>query len=388
MGLYSRILRPLAFRGDAERIHNLAIRAAEAASGSPLFCRLLSAQRAEISPRLRCTVAGLEFQHPLGLAAGYDKNGRGIPLWAALGFSHIEIGSVSADPSAGNPMPRLWRLPDDRGLIVNYGLPNEGSERVAARLTGVRAPVPIGINIVNTNHGPQAAPATDDAIVDDYVRSIRQLERHASYVMLNLSCPNTSGGRSFVSDSRRVRLLLEAVRDAAPVKPVFLKVAPFPSPQAVDAFLEEVDQVPFVRGFGINLPPGKPVPLSTPAAALGEMPGAVSGLPCQAIMDAAGAELYRRMDRKRFVLIATGGIFTAQDAYRKIRQGASLVQLLTAFVYEGPAVVRRVVHGLEQLLARDGFRHVAEAVGVDVAAGPHGSPNFTRSIPFDALSRH
>ena len=388
MSLYSRIFRPLAFRGDAERMHNLAIRAAEAASGSPAFCRLLAARQARTSSRLRCTVAGLEFQHPLGLAAGYDKNGRGISLWAALGFSHVEIGSVSADPSAGNPMPRLWRIADDRGLIVNYGLPNEGAGRVAARLTGVRASVPFGINIVNTNHGSQAKPATDDAIVADYVRSIRQLESHASYLMLNLSCPNTSDGRSFVSDSRRLRLLLEAVRDAAPVKPVFLKVAPFASLQALDAFLEEVDKVPLVRGFGINLPPGKPAPLSTPPAALREMPGAVSGMPCQAIMDAAGMEIYRRMDRKRYVIIGTGGIFTAQDAYRKIRQGAALVQLLTAFVYEGPAIIRQVVRGLEQLLARDGFTNVAEAVGVDMAASSRASSSPIRSIPLDTLSRH
>jgi dihydroorotate dehydrogenase (fumarate)/dihydroorotate dehydrogenase len=366
MGIYTRILRPLAFRCDSELMHNLAIGAAECASSVPPLCATLAAHSVRSHERLQCTVAGLHFRNPLGLAAGYDKNGRGTPLWAALGFGHIEIGSVSADPSAGNPKPRLWRIPEDRGLVVHYGLPNDGAERIAGRLAEVRLPVPLGINIVNTNHGPQAPPASDEAIVEDYVRSIRCLDAHAGYLMLNLSCPNTADGRGFVSKASRVSLLLEAVREAAPLKPVFLKVAPFENPRALGAFLEQVDGVPIVRGFGINMPPGKPAPLMTSAERLSSMPGGVSGGPCQAIMDRAGADLYRSMDRKRYSIIGTGGIFDATDAYRKIRLGASLVQLLTAFVYEGPGIVRRITAGLDELLARDGFGNVAEAVGVDI----------------------
>jgi dihydroorotate dehydrogenase len=367
MGIYARILRPIAFRRDSELMHNLAIGAAERASSAPLLCTTLAAHYVRSHERLQCTVAGINFRNPLGLAAGYDKNGRATPLWAALGFGHIEIGSVSADPSAGNPRPRLWRIPEDRGLIVNYGLPNDGAERVGRRLAEVQLPVPLGINIVNTNHGPQAPPASDEAIVEDYGRSIRCLDVHAAYLMLNLSCPNTADGRGFVSSASRVTLLLEAVREAAPVKPVFLKVAPFANPRALEAFLEQVDRVPVVRGFGINMPPGKPAPLATSAELLRAMPGGVSGKPCQDIMDRAGTELYRRMDRKRYSIIGTGGVFDAADAYRKIRQGASLVQFLTALVYEGPGIARRIAGGLDELLARDGFRNVAEAVGVDVA---------------------
>ena len=367
MGIYNRILRPLAFQCDAELLHNLAIGVAERASASSLLCASLGARYVRDYERLQCTVAGLHFRNPLGLAAGYDKNARGTPLWAALGFGHIEIGSVSADPSVGNPKPRLWRIPEDRGLIVNYGLPNEGAECVARRLSDVRLPVPLGINIVNTNHGAQAPPASDEAIVEDYVRSIRRLHAYAGYLMLNLSCPNTADGRGFVSSASRVNLLLESIREAAPAKPVFLKVAPFANPRALEAFLEQVDRVPIIRGFGINMPPGKPAPLTTSAERLRSMPGGVSGQPCQEIMDRAGADLYRRMDRKRYAIIGTGGVFDAAAAYRKIRLGASLVQFLTALVYEGPGVVRRIADGLAELLARDGFGHVSEAVGVDVA---------------------
>ena len=368
MRIYARILRPLAFHCDAEQMHNLAIGAAERASSVPLLCAALARHYVRPYERLQCTVAGLPFPNPLGLAAGYDKNGRGMPIWAALGFGHVEVGSISADPSAGNPKPRLWRIPADRGLIVHYGLPNDGAERVARRFAQARVPAPLGVNIVNTNHGPQAPPASDESIVEDYVRSIRKLDAHAGYFMLNLSCPNTADGRGFVSSASRVSLLLQAVREAAPSKPVFLKVAPFADLRALDGFLELVDSVPVVRGFGINMPPGKPAPLATSAEELRVMPGGVSGKPCQEIMDRAGADLYRRMDRKRYSIIGTGGVFDAADAYRKIRLGASLVQFLTALVYEGPGIVRRIASGLDELLARDGFRNVADAVGADVSS--------------------
>jgi len=366
MGIYARILRPLAFRCDAELMHNLAVGGAELASSAPSLCAAFANHYVRSYERLQCTVAGLQFRNPLGLAAGYDKNGRGIPVWAALGFGHIEIGSISSDPSAGNPRPRLWRIPEDHGLVVHYGLPNDGAERVAKRLVDARVSIPLGVNIVNTNRGAQAPPVSDEEIAEDYVRSIRCLDVHAGYFMLNLSCPNTAHGRGFVSSTSRVRLLLEAVREAAPVKPVFLKVAPFADLRALDTFLEQVDSVAFVRGFGINMPPGKPAPLATSAERLCAMPGGISGRPCQEIMDRAGADLYRRMDRKRYRIIATGGVFDAAGAYCKIRRGASLVQFLTALVYEGPGVVRRMTHGLDELLARDGFGNVAEAVGVDV----------------------
>ncbi len=356
MGVYTRLVRPVLFRADAENMHIAAIRAAEVLSASEMACRAVSAFCSVARPRLECSVAGLTFRNPLGLAAGYDKNGRCAPLLAALGFGHIEIGSVSADPSEGNQKPRLWRLPEERGLIVNYGLPNDGADVVAERLAHSGAPVPTGVNIVNTNRGAQARPSDEDAIIADYIRSIRRLDAHAAYLMLNLSCPNTPDGRAFISDTRRVRLLLEAVRGAAPSKPVFLKVAPFANARSLEAFLEQVDASPLIRGFGINLAPG------TPGSAT---PGAVAGAPCRDLMDRAGAEIYRRMDRKRYALIATGGVFSAADAYRKIRQGASLVQFLTALVFEGPAIVRRMVNALDELLARDGFASVSDAVGVD-----------------------
>lgn len=363
--IYRTILRPILFQTDAEWMHDRAIAAAETASRIAPVLWLCQALFAREYPSLAVEVAGVRFPHPVGLAAGFDKNGRAIPFWAALGFSHVEIGSVSADPSLGNPKPRLFRIPLDEGIVVNYGLPNDGAERVARRLAGVRIPVPLGINIVNTNRGPAAGCEPDHAIVDDYLRSIRTLQQHGDYLVLNLSCPNTPEGRSFVSDTGRLRRLLEAVEGAGVTKPLFLKVAPFADSRSLDAFLNVVDQTRFVSGFAVNLPPGKPPGLRTPAQRLAAMPGAVAGKPAEAAVNRTLAELYARMDRKRYVLMAAGGVFTAEDAYRKIRLGASLVQLLTGMVYRGPGVVREICEGLDRLVARDGLRSLQEVTGAE-----------------------
>jgi dihydroorotate dehydrogenase (fumarate)/dihydroorotate dehydrogenase len=367
VSLYASLLRPVLFRGDAERMHDYALRAAEKAGGCRTLCSMARAWSGEPDPRLRVEAAGLRFAHPVGLAAGFDKNGRGIPFWAALGFSHAEIGSVSAWLSLGNPRPRLFRIPEDRGIVVNYGLPNDGAERVAARLAQIRTGIPLGINVVNTNRGPGAAPESDDAVIDDYVRSVRILEPHAGYLALNLSCPNTRDGRAFVSDACRVAALLDAVGALKPQKPVFLKVAPFASLRELESFLKLAERADYVRGFEVNLPPGKPPGLRTPPGQLARMPGAVSGKPCEAASNRTIAELYRSMDRARYAIIGAGGVFTAGDAYLKLRLGASLVQVLTALVYEGPGAVRRIRDGLAALLERDGFSHAGGAVGVEAA---------------------
>ncbi len=365
MPLYPKLLRPMLFRGDPETVHDRAIRAAAWASAHPALLSALSSLHAFHHPVLRTGVAGLEFANPFGLAAGLDKNGRAVPFWAALGFGHVEIGSVSADFSAGNLKPRLFRIPQDRGLVVHYGLPNDGAAAVARRLAGTRFPVPLGINIVNTNHGPGAPAECNEAVVDDYARSCRALLPHAAYLVLNLSCPNTPDGRGFLSDSCRLRGLLQRLGELEPAKPVFLKVAPFRDTAQLEGFLAAVDSAPFVSGFSTNLPPGKPPGLLTPAAQLGRMPGAVSGHPSQALALQTVSDLYRRMDRRRYAIIASGGVFCAADAYAFIRQGASLVQLLTALVYEGPGVVRAIGDGLAELLARDGFGRVSDVIGAD-----------------------
>ncbi len=363
MSIYTRMIRPILFCCDPERVHDRALAAVALAGRVGMVRAAMDWGCAFRDPMLETTVGGLWFANPIGLAAGFDKSGRAVRALAAMGFGHLEIGSVSADPSAGNPRPRLWRLVPDEGILVHYGLPNDGAEAVARRLDGLHLPVPLGINIVKTNRGLHAPPEPDDAIIADYVRSVTRLKDRADYLHLNLSCPNTESGRDFFADRANITRLLNALAELKIGCPVFLKVSPLGDVRAIETLLEAVEPVPFITGFAFNLAPGKPEGLRTPASIIGPLPGAVSGRPIEAQINTAIGEMYRRMDRRRYRIIGIGGVFTAEDAYRKIRLGASLVQLLTGLIYEGPLIVRRINAGLCGLLRRDGFRCIGDAVG-------------------------
>jgi dihydroorotate dehydrogenase (fumarate)/dihydroorotate dehydrogenase len=363
MSFYSTFIRPLAFQLDPETAHRLAI-----ATGARLgwASGAMRALTAIDEPRLSLDVAGLHFPSPIGLAAGFDKSGTAISALAGLGFGSVEIGSISIDASAGNPKPRLWRLPDDRGIVVHYGLPNDGAEVIARRLSTARLPVPLGVNLVVTNRGAGATPLQADQIIGEYASAAEIMAPHADYLMLNLSCPNTVDGRDFFADRGHLDACLAALDELDLKLPVFLKVSPLGGIEAIERVLAAADTRGFVSGFMFNLPPVKPKDMQTPEAIWRALPGAVSGPPASALADLCIRETFRRMDRKRHVLIGAGGVSTAEGVYAKIRSGASLVQLLTALIYQGPGVVRKITLGLAELLARDGVKHVTEAVGVDV----------------------
>jgi len=355
------------FRFDPEAVHNLSVRCCELAGESEWALEQLRRTYAFEDPRLNCTVAGIRFANPLGLAAGYDKNGRGVAALAAMGFGHVEIGSVSAYPSNGNPKPRLFRLIEDEGVIVHYGLPNDGAEIVRQRLLSRAFGAPLGVNIVKTND--PARPAMDEEVFSDYERSMRTLRDCGDYFCLNLSCPNTADGRDFFADVSRVDALLARVAATHPPRPVFLKLKPTDDAGYLRELIAATERFPFVAGFQINLPPGKPADLRlhAPAEYVARCPGAVSGRPIEPMINRCLALLARTLGpNSRLSLIAAGGVFSAEDAYRKLRLGASLVQLYTGLIYRGPGIVREILQGLTRLLDRDGFSCVSQAVGADV----------------------
>ena len=362
MSFYASVVRPLAFRLDAERAHHMAICVG---ATMRVFARPLHRLYAIQDSRLDSVVAGLRFPTPLGLAAGFDKSGTAIEMLAALGFGFVEIGSVSIDASDGNARPRLFRLPEDRAIVVHYGLPNDGARIIAERLAKTHLPVPLGINLVKTNRGLGALPESGDQIIREYVEAARVLAPRADYLMLNLSCPNTEDGRDFFADAGYLRACLTALGELELRVPVFLKVSPLGGIATIERVLAEANEHVFISGFMFNLPPVKPDGLKAPERIWRAMPGAVSGPPAAALADTCIRETFRRMDRKRYAIIGAGGISTAEDAYAKIRLGASLTQLLTALIYEGPGVVRRITQGLVRLIDRDGLQHISEAVGVD-----------------------
>jgi len=360
MSLYTHVVRPVLFRMDAERVHVRTIALAQKLGASALGRRLLRRLYACDLPQLRSEVAGLRFANPVGVAAGFDKNGRAIQALAAMGFGAVEIGSVSAHRSDGNPRPRLFRLPDDEAIVVNYGVPNDGSQAVAGRVARTPISAPLGVNLVETNTG-QAQHL--DGVVAEMVEAARPFVGVADYLALNLNCPNTTGGASPFDDRAVLRDLMERYAAVPDLPPVFLKPTAHAEPARIEQTLEVIEPFDLVRGFIFNLPSGKSYPLRTPAPVVDAMPGTLCGPPVRQRLDAAVQAWYGRMDVDRYRIVGSGGIVSAADAYRKIRLGASLVQVYTGLVYRGPGLLRQICRGLVRLLERDGLKHIDTAVG-------------------------
>jgi dihydroorotate dehydrogenase len=288
-------------------------------------------------------------------------------MLGALGFGHIEIGSISAYPSHGNIRPRLFRIPADEGIVVHYGVPSDGADVVAARISGKHYAVPVGINLVKTNDPHR--PPTEEEVLSDYAAALAKLQGCASYIHLNLSCPNSANDRDYFDQVSKIDDLLQRLSDTQPRVPVFVKLRPIPDKTFLREVAAAVDPYPFVAGLAVNLPAGKPpeLRLKTSRVALEKLPGSVSGRPTEYLANTNLRLLYEAIGPgSRLKLMAAGGVFSADDAYRKIRLGASLVQVYTALVYRGPGIAKGILQGLIALLERDGFSNVAEAVGIDV----------------------
>ena len=358
LSLYTRVLQPALFALDAERAHDLTMTALR----QPAVQRVLAAATEPISGQLRQQVLGLTFDHPVGLAAGLDKQGTAVGAWAALGFAFVEIGTVTPRPQPGNPKPRLFRLRADRAIVNRFGFNSIGAEGVA---TNLRAAIPsnirLGINIGKNKDTP------NDRAADDYVRVVDALHAHADYFAVNVSSPNTAGLRD-LQESRTLRGLMAAVTSrvhevASRQVPVFVKLSPDMEEadllQAVDAALEGgaagvIATNTTVSRLGLNS-----------AAALAAEPGGLSGAPLRDAANRACRRLFAHLGR-RVPVVGVGGIIDAADAYQRIRAGATLIQLYTGLIYEGPAVARRIARGLTECLARDGFTSINEAIGADV----------------------
>jgi dihydroorotate dehydrogenase len=345
-----RLVFPLLDRIDAERAHGLAIRA--------LRLGMVPRYRRPDPIVLRQTVLGLSFVNPIGLAAGFDKNGEVVAPMLGLGFGFVEVGTVTPLPQPGNPRPRLFRLTRDRAVINRMGFNNAGAEAMAARL----APRPQGGNgILGINLGKNKDQT--DAVAD-YVAGVAKLGALADYLVINVSSPNTPGLRALQERGRLAELIdrVLAARGALPRKPpLFLKIAP----DLVDEERADIAAVALQSGLDglivsnttVTRPPG----LDPRYAGEG---GGLSGQPLFQPSTALLGEMYRRTDGK-LPIIGVGGVASGADAYAKIRAGASLVQLYSALVFEGPGLVRRIKNELAALLTRDGFASVAVAVGAD-----------------------
>ena len=340
MRLYP-LIRPLAFRLDAERAHRATIGALK---------MMPVGGAARFPPSLHSTVAGLHFPSPVGLAAGFDKDAEVPGKMLRLGFGFVEVGTVTPHPQPGNPRPRLFRLVEDRAVINRMGFNNGGQPAAFARLQTCRRFGPIGVNI-------GANKDSKDRIAD-YVLGVGAMEEVADYLTVNISSPNTPGLRG-LQEAGALDELLAAVQTARkkPI-PVFLKVAPDleagDSDRIVRSAIDHDIDAIIVSNTTVSRPQLK-------SRFAGEA-GGLSGAPLKPLaLDALRA--FRSAAGGEMVLIAAGGIANADDAWERVRAGASLVQLYSAMVFEGPGIARRIAQGLARRLQREGFASIAEAVG-------------------------
>jgi len=356
-----RVLRAALFRLDPEQAHNGVLRLLVVAE--QLLAR--HAPRPWTHPALSQRIWNVDFGNPVGLAAGFDKDARAPHVWPLLGFGFAELGTVTAHAQPGNPRPRLFRLPADGALINRLGFNNSGADAVAARLArlqGVGAPsLPLGINIGKSRSTPLEQAG------NDYVYSFRHLAAFADYVVINVSSPNTPGLRDLQAEEQLRQLLaVLAAENAAwaqeqgrPPRPLLIKVAP----DLTDEALASIVNVARAGGAAGLVATNTTIcrdGLTTPI----DEAGGLSGAPLRERATAVVRTLFR-LAGDRLPIIGVGGVFSAADAYAKIRAGAALVQLYTGMIYEGPRVASRIARGLVELLARDGYAHIGEAIGKD-----------------------
>ncbi|MDU8943341.1 quinone-dependent dihydroorotate dehydrogenase [Ovoidimarina sediminis] len=347
MSLGERIALPILRRLDPERAHGLALKALRAGlgpSGGPVR-----------DARLQVTLAGMRLENPLGLAAGFDKNAEALGPLMRAGFGFLEVGAATPLPQPGNPRPRLFRLAEDRAAINRFGFNNDGAEAIAARLAARPKGVPVGLNLgANKDSADRAA---------DFARVLRMAGPHVDFATVNVSSPNTERLRDLQGKAALAALLdgvLEARGDLARRVPVFLKIAP----DLDDAGLSDVAEVAMAAGLDGMIATNTTLDRAGLRSAHAGEAGGLSGAP---LFERSTRVLARlsALTGGELPLIGVGGVSSAEDAYAKIRAGASAVQLYTALVYGGLSLVPEILSGLSTLLARDGFDCLAAAVGAD-----------------------
>ncbi len=366
---YRHLLKPLFFLMDPEKIHDRMVRTGRLLGGFAPGRWLIKAMFYSSSPMLSQKVAGLRFDSPVGLAAGFDKNAELSAVLPFLSFGFAEYGSVTGEPCEGNAKPRLWRLKRSQGLLVYYGLKNDGAEVLAKRM-GREFPrqrrwklarhFVNGVSVAKTNCA-ETVDCTKGVM--DYAKAYREVRPYADYITVNISCPNAFGGQPF-TDRKSLDLLLKELDQLYQEgRPVFIKMSPDLQVSEIDDILE-VCSKHRVDGYVCSNLTKKRENHKIVEKDFPEV-GGISGKVVQHLADDLIRHVYLKTGGKK-AIIGVGGIFSAEDAYEKIKNGASLVQLITGMIFQGPSLISEINLGLERLLKKDGYKHVSEAVGVNL----------------------
>jgi len=349
--LYRGLLRPILFSLDAETAHHLTL---------SMLSMMPPLSVAPDPPELRISLWGMKFSNPLGLAAGMDKDAIAIGAWQTIGFGFAELGTITPRPQPGNPKPRVFRLPEHHALINRLGFPSEGMEAVAPRIEKVRRDGGTRIHIA-LNFGPNKDTPVEQ-VAADYAALMTRLAPLADFVVINVSSPNTPGLRNWQSPERMREIFaaMEQVPTGARRPPILLKVAPDLDDATLDAICDSALALHLDGMVVCNTTlKREEVGVSSTEA------GGLSGYPLRDLARNRIASVYRRTQGK-LPIIGVGGIMNADDALGHIKAGASLVELYTGLIYEGPGLIASMKKSLANLLMREGFRSISEAVGSNV----------------------
>ncbi len=379
---FYRQLRPFLFASDAEKVHERMLSIVESISKIPGFLPFLRWQFREENPVLRTKLLGRTLENPVGLAAGFDKDGRIHPALFALGFGFVEVGTVTPQPQSGNPRPRLFRLLKDHAVINRMGFNNQGAWKMAERLVAITLkikledteyfdqsgdyPANIASGMLGINIGKNKNTDLEKA-TEDYVSALSTLHPFADYLTLNISSPNTEDLRN-LQEKDALRALLDSVcarRDKLDQNhlrntPLLVKLAPDLDDDALENCIRVIQEFSIQGVIATNTTIERPELKSKHR----NQSGGLSGKPLRK----RSTELIRNLSAELGAdvpIIGVGGIFNGADAYEKIRAGASAVQIYTALIFEGPGLVRKIKAELANLLEKDGFKSVTEAVGAD-----------------------
>lgn len=348
-GVY-RALRPALFSLPPERAHALAMRASRAAASLPPLLRSLERASRRAPERVSTELFGVRFPNPLGVAAGLDKDADALPIWSAMGFGHVEIGTVTPRPQPGNPRPRVTRLVPDRAVVNAMGFPSVGADALAERLEawrrrGAWPDAPVGVNLGKNKTTPL------DRAADDYRAVAAAMAPYADFLVVNVSSPNTPGLRD-LQDEARLRELVAAARDGAPDRPVLVKLAPDLTDAALVGIAEHAPAWG-VRGLVVTN-------TTLSRAGLRVNPGAAGGLSGRPLAARSRHVLQLLRPATDLPLVSVGGIDGPAEALRRFEAGADLVQVYTALIYEGPRMAVRILDALIEELERRGLQHVRE----------------------------
>ncbi len=350
---------------DPEKAHHLTIKGMKVAHQVPGMLSILRAlYRTAPNLSLQQNIAGVTFDNPIGLAAGLDKNAEAVPSFSSLGFGFMEVGTVTPKAQPGNEKPRMFRLPDDKALINRMGFNNVGAEALRQNLSVMKQRnIPIAINL-----GKNKNTANEHA-EEDYVQGLRILYTYGDFFVINISSPNTPDLRH-LQFGEALHKLLDAVtkeRDKLQAeskdhkKPIFVKIAP----DVNASELKEILQVICLYDIAGMVVSNTTIARNNVTHSHASETGGLSGYPLKNTSTTLIRDVYKITEGK-LPIIGSGGIFTGEDAYEKIRAGASLVEIYTALIYEGPKLISKLNKQLSSLLERDGFHHISEAIGVDV----------------------